>query len=92
MMNKAALITTLLCLGLGIFAIPQKSQAIEVQKILDEMFKRGLCATVQSNNRDCQSNNTDTSPTPALTPTPVPTPEPQTGEPQNTSTSSKTHQ
>ncbi|BDA76350.1 hypothetical protein CAL7716_105160 (plasmid) [Calothrix sp. PCC 7716] len=88
MMNKTGLIMASICLGLGILSIPQKSQAIEVRELLDEMFKRGLCATVQSNNKNCQPN-TDTLPTPTSTPTP----EAQTtGEPQNTPTDSNTPQ
>jgi hypothetical protein len=88
MNNKTALILASVCLGLGIFSIPQRSQAVVIGDILDEAIKRGTCAIFQSSTKGCQ-NQTETSPTP----TPTSTPEPQTtGEPQNTPTDSNTRQ
>jgi hypothetical protein len=86
MNNKTTLVLASICLGLGIFSIPQKSQAIVIRDILDEKGKLIICTIFQSNTKECQ-NQTETSPTP------TPTPEVQTtGEPQNTPTGSNTRQ
>ncbi|MBD2199161.1 MULTISPECIES: hypothetical protein [Calothrix] len=69
MMNKTKIITTLLCI-VGILNIPQKSQAIEIRGLLDEILKRGICAVVQAQSGDC-APNINTSPIPTPT-TPLP--------------------